>query len=74
MKRDAGYQRNAIGLTRAAKRLVPLFQLMLEQAFLPAPGVKCGTEQGVTFVEGQQTLRGAPVLGGSVAGQARQGC
>src|SRR3990167_3232695 len=53
-----------IGLTRTAKRLAPLFQLMLEQAFLPAPGVKCG----------QQTLRGAPVLGGSVAGQARQGC
>ena len=53
--------RDGVVRTCCTEVLVPLLQLMLEQALLAAPRVQRGTRQGVALVERQKALWGAPL-------------
>ena len=57
----------------AAKGFAPWAQLMLEQALLATPGVQGLTAEAMAFLQGQQTLSGAPLAGPAGFGEGLLG-
>ena len=60
---------SSAGLRGSTEGLAPLDQLVLEQAFLTAPGMQRGAHQCVAFIQRQQTLRRGPMGSKNVARQ-----